>query len=48
MVDFKIKNILIKNELVKLYIWDTAGQEKFRSVVSAYFKGAHGINIVKI
>jgi GTPase SAR1 family protein len=24
---------------IKFYIWDTAGQEKYRSLVSAYFKG---------
>jgi small GTP-binding protein len=27
---------------VKEQIWDTAGQEKFQSVTSIYYKGAHG------
>jgi Ras-related protein Rab-1A len=29
-----------------LYIWDTAGQEKYRSIVSTYFKGCHGVLMV--
>ena len=29
-VDFKIKHLKIKDKKVKLQIWDTAGQEKFR------------------
>jgi len=28
---------------VKLQIWDTAGQEKFRSIMKTYYKGATGI-----
>jgi len=39
-VDFstEFKTILGKN--VRLSIWDTAGQEKYRSTISNYFKGA--------
>ena len=39
-VDFstEFKTILGKN--VRLKIWDTAGQEKYRSTISNYFKGA--------
>ncbi len=27
-------------------MWDTAGQEKFKTITSAYYKGAHGIIVV--
>lgn len=45
-IDFKIKNITLKNQPAKLYIWDTAGQEKYRSIVATYFKGCHGVLMV--
>ena len=42
-VDFKVKTLEINNKKVKMQISDTAGQERFRTVVSTYFRGAHGI-----
>lgn len=45
-IDFKMKGITIDNKPVKLYIWDTAGSEKYRSIVSTYFKGCQGVVIV--
>jgi small GTP-binding protein len=45
-VDFKTKFIEIDGVRVKLQIWDTAGQEKFRSITKAYYRGAHGILVV--
>ena len=44
--NFKIKDIIVDNKDIKLYIWDTAGQEKFRSIVSTYFKGCDGVMLV--
>ena len=32
--------------MVKLQLWDTAGQEKFKTITSAYYKGANGIILV--
>ena len=45
-VDFKIKTLEIDNKSVKLQIWDTAGEERFRNIVSSYYRGAHGIMMV--
>jgi small GTP-binding protein len=35
-----------KQDLVKLQIWDTAGQEKYNSMTSTYWRRAHGLIIV--
>ena len=45
-VDFKLKNITVKNKKVKLQIWDTAGQERFRTITTSYYKGAQAIIVV--
>ena len=34
------KEFKIKDDKIILQIWDTAGQEKFRSIVKNYYKGA--------
>ena len=31
---------------VKLQVWDTAGQDRFRTITSAYYRGADGIIVV--
>ena len=45
-VDFKSKDINIAGKKIKLQIWDTAGQEKFRTITTSYYRGAHAIAIV--
>lgn len=45
-VDFKIKTLTLQGKTVKLQIWDTAGQEKFRNITTSYYRGAHGIIVV--
>ncbi|EDR22512.1 hypothetical protein, conserved [Entamoeba dispar SAW760] len=35
-----------EDDSYKLEIWDTAGEEKYRSVVGSYFRGANGAVIV--
>ena len=42
-VDFNTLNIESKYGIIKLMIWDCAGQEQFRNTVKSYFKGAHCI-----
>lgn len=41
-VEFKTYPVTVGDDQVKLNIWDTAGQEKFRSVSKAYFRSAVG------
>ena len=44
-VDFKVKTITINDKMIKTQIWDTAGQDRFRSITNSYYRGAHGIII---
>jgi small GTP-binding protein len=45
-IDFKVRSVTIENTKVRLQIWDTAGQEQFRTITKAYYHGAHGILLV--
>ena len=45
-VDFKAKDIIVNNKKVKLQLWDTAGHERFRTITTSYYRGAHGIATV--
>ena len=45
-VEFGTKNIFLNNKKIKIQIWDTAGEERYRSITSAYYKGAKGALIV--
>ena len=45
-IDFKIKIIKRGNEKIKLSIYDTAGQERFRNIVKHYYKGANGVLLI--
>ena len=40
-VDFLMKSIEINGKTVKLQLWDTAGQEKYKSMVASYYRGAN-------
>lgn len=43
-VDFKLKTIeTTDDKIIRLHLWDTAGQEKFYAIVSTYYRGAHCI-----
>ena len=44
-VDFHIKTIEYNDKVIKLQLWDCAGQERFRSIVSSYYRGSNGIII---
>ena len=45
-VEFGAKTIPINDKNVKLQIWDTAGQENFRSITSSYYRSAIGALLV--
>ena len=39
-VEFGAKNIEIDSKMFRIQIWDTAGQENFRSITRAYYKNS--------
>ena len=45
-IDMKSKIIKSGNEKIKVSIYDTAGQERFRSIIKNYYKGANGVLLV--
>ena len=40
---FLTKSIDIDGHEMKFEIWDTAGQDRFKTITSSYYRGAHGI-----
>ena len=43
-LDYKLKNVkLDSGKTIKVQLWDTAGQDKYRTIAKNYFKGSHGI-----
>ena len=44
--DFKSKNIIVKDQLYKLLLYDTAGQERYKSMAPNMIKMSHGIIIM--
>lgn len=45
-VEFGARMVDVKDKKVKLQIWDTAGQESFRSITRSYYRGAAGALLV--
>lgn len=45
-VDYNDANIIVDNKIIKLQIWDTAGQEKFRTITRSYYAGVKMVFIV--
>eukprot|EP01091_Cochliopodium_minus_P008763 TRINITY_DN203_c0_g1_i1.p1 TRINITY_DN203_c0_g1~~TRINITY_DN203_c0_g1_i1.p1 ORF type:complete len:224 (-),score=52.04 TRINITY_DN203_c0_g1_i1:100-732(-) len=45
-VEFGARMITIDGNQIKLQIWDTAGQESFRSITRSYYRGAAGALLV--
>ena len=45
-IDYKIKKFVINDKNVRLVLWDTPSQEKFRTVISNFYCQAHAIILV--
>ena len=45
-VEFGSKQLKVDGVNIKLQIWDTAGEERYRAITSAYYKGSKGCFIV--
>lgn len=39
-IDFLVKNVTHKGKTFRLQLWDTAGQQRFRSLIPNYLKDA--------
>lgn len=42
-VEFATKCVTVEGKCVKLQIWDTAGQENFRSITRSFYRKADGV-----
>ena len=46
-LDYRLKTITLKNNKnIKLQIWDTAGQDRFRAITKNYYKSANGVLLI--
>ena len=45
-IDFFTKNLFYEDKTIRLILWDTAGEERFRSLIPSYLKNADCIIIV--
>lgn len=45
-MEFGAKTIKVGSKNIKLQIWDTAGQENFRSITRSYYRSAIGALLV--
>ena len=46
-LDYRLKTMILDDQrIVKVQLWDTAGQDKFRAITRNYYKGARGIILI--
>uniref|UniRef100_A0A1B0FK17 Ras-related protein Rab-25 n=1 Tax=Glossina morsitans morsitans TaxID=37546 RepID=A0A1B0FK17_GLOMM len=45
-VEFATRSVKVDGRTIKVQIWDTAGQECYRAITSAYYRGAVGALLV--
>jgi small GTP-binding protein len=42
-VEFKIGHVENKGKRVRFQIWDTVGQERYKSIIQSYYRGVHAV-----
>ena len=42
-IDFLTKNVYLEDKTIRLIMWDTAGSERFKSLIPSYIKNANAI-----
>ncbi|NXV73793.1 RAB44 protein, partial [Atlantisia rogersi] len=42
-LDYQVKNLVVDNKCFSLRLWDSAGQERYRSITKQYFRKADGV-----
>jgi small GTP-binding protein len=45
-INFIYKILSIDGVNIKLQVWDTAGQDKYKTITQSYYNGSHGVLIV--
>jgi len=45
-VENQTKTVTIGNQKIRVQLWDLAGQERYRSMAKAYYRGTHGVLLV--
>ncbi|GJJ11895.1 Ras- protein Rab-11A [Clathrus columnatus] len=45
-VEFGVKSITVDDKIIKGQIWDIAGQERYRAITNAYYRGVVGALLV--
>lgn len=45
-INYVFKVLTLDNTRIKLQIWDTAGQEKYKTITQTYYRNAEGVLVV--
>ncbi len=45
-INFIYKVLEVEDVRIKLQIWDTAGQDKYKTITQSYYNGSNGVAVV--
>jgi len=45
-IEFACRNIVLNSKVIKLQIWDTAGQEEFKAITRSYYRSSAAALVV--